>query len=207
MEFIAAGVDPGGVVPASYSLAGANEALSYVLSERESDRSASVGIYVFQAGKANWKRWLSFSSGRRTVHFLSVTLRFVGTVRSVGKPGPLVANSGDELFVQFRDPTPPSRCWFTSLRTGNRYDGEKWRRLDFNRFFADMRMSRAQGCDACDVRRTTVVNFDQRQVVREVGTNEVLTDFEVAHHWNGSAGFSLSERFFQNHSAGIPPEI
>lgn len=183
MEFINTGVDLAGFVPvASYSLAGKNEPLTYVLSERNSERSA-VAEYLFQAGRGKLETVGQFQLRSPDGPLLSatITLPSDGTIQSVD--GNRVRDwwrTGDELFVRFSGATPEVTALLVYITQELDADATEIKVAPFGLVgFADNDVS-GSGLIVTHVTQNTVVDFDQgRQVVREVGADEVGMDFEV----------------------------
>ncbi len=183
VEFVKSGVDLAGFVPvASYSLANGNDSLAYVLSERESNRSATVE-YVFQAGRGKLETVGQFQLRSPDSPLLSATITLPGdgTIQSVG--GNRVRDwwrSGNELFVRFSGPTPEVTALLVYIAQELDTDATEMTVSPFGLSgFSEEDVS-GSGLVVTHVTQDTVVNFDQsRQVVREVGADEVLLDFEV----------------------------
>lgn len=183
MEFITTEVDLSGFVPvASYSLAGENEPLTYVLSERDSKRSA-VAEYLFQAGRGKLETVGQFQLRSPDGPLLSatITLPSDGTIQSVD--GNRVRDwwrTGDELFVRFSGATPDVTALLVYITQELEVDATEIEVEPFGLVgFEDNDVS-GSGLIVTHVTQNTVVDFDQgRQVVREVGAYEIGTDFEV----------------------------
>ena len=183
MEFVNTGVDLSGFVPvASYSLAGKNEALSYVLSERDSERSA-IAEYLFQAGRGKLETVGQFQMRSPDGPLLSATITLPkdGTIQSVD--GNRVRDwwrTGDELFVRFSGPTPQVTALLVYITQELDADATEIAVAPFGLVGFDDNDISGSGLIVTHVKQNTVVDFDQgRQVVREVGADEVGKDFEI----------------------------
>lgn len=199
-DFSGGGIDTAGFRPVgTFGIAGEDEPLEFSLAQKAPERSASAE-YVFQVseGKLETIGQFQIRSPGAPLHDATLQLPADASVQAV--EGNRVKDwwrSGDSLFVRFAGETPEITALLVYIATP----------LDGSSAEADLRPFPLAGFDGdrikgsglvvAHVRQDTSLNFDQdRQIVREVGAEEVASDFEVLPPLERKRGFRFDEAEF-----------
>ncbi|NNE92832.1 MAG: hypothetical protein HKN23_14405 [Verrucomicrobiales bacterium] len=210
MGFNAAGVEMAGFVPvATYTLAGENEVLSYVLGTRDPDRTA-VAEYVFQAGSGKLETFAQLQLRSPESPLLSATISLPADAKIQSVLGNRIRDwwrTGDDLFVRFSGPTPEVTALLVYTAQELAPDATEMAVAPFSLAGFDDENVTGSGLVVTHVTQDTVLNFDQgRQIVREVGADEVNRDFEVLAPLERKRGFRFERAGFSGTVSLSPVE-
>ena len=166
---------------ASFSLAGANEALVYRAGEVEPERSVTAS-YVYQAGGGKLETIARFRIRSPEVPLLISTLKLPTDAKIQVVSGNRVKDwwrTGDELFVRYSGGTPEETTLL--VYTARQLDDEN--SVPIEPFvFSEIKDEDVNGTGMIvgHVTRDTSLQLNQtRQVVREIGVEEIKDDSEV----------------------------
>lgn len=199
-DFRGAGVDTAGFRPVgTFELSGEDEPLSFELTEKLPERSA-VADYVFQVseGKLETIGQFQLRSPGAPLHDATLQLPSDSTIQAV--EGNRVKDwwrSGDSLFVRFAGETPEITALLVYLASPLDPDStdSPLQPLALEGF-SDEQVT-GSGLVVGHVRDDAGLNFGQdRQVVREVGPDEVAADFEVLPPLERKRGFRFERAEF-----------